>query len=58
MFVYSRQGDAAAEPALLHDRAVQVAEMMGGQPPTPSIHTIAPALPGGCPAVAFVFPEG
>jgi hypothetical protein len=58
MFVYSRQGDASAEPALLHDRAVQVAEMMGGQPPTPSIHTITPALPGGCPAVAFVFPEG
>jgi predicted RecA/RadA family phage recombinase len=58
MFVYSRQGDASAEPALLHDRAVQVAEMMGGPQPTPSIHAIAPALPGGCPSVAFVFAQG
>jgi hypothetical protein len=58
MFVYSRQNDASAEPALLHDRAVQVVEALGGQPPTPSIHTIALALPGGCPAVAIVFPKG
>jgi hypothetical protein len=58
MLVFSQQGDAAAEPTLLHDRAVQLAAALGGQPPTPTIRTTSKPLPGGCPAVAIVFRQG
>lgn len=58
VYGFSRQGDAAAEPALLQPRLLQVAEAMGGQQPQPITRQTAQALPGGCPTVAFVFAQG
>jgi hypothetical protein len=58
VFVFSQEGDDAAEPALLHDRAVQVVEALGGQTPATTIRTTTKPLPGGCPSVVFVFRQG
>ncbi len=58
VFVFSQQNDASAEPSLLEPRVTQVVEAMGGPQPKPIIRAVVPALPGGCPSVAFVFAQG
>jgi hypothetical protein len=58
VLVFSKKGDPAAEPPLRHDRAVQLAQALGGPSPTPRIRDISAAVPGGCPAVAIVFRKG
>ena len=58
VFVFVKNGDTAAEPALVGPRTMQVVQTLGGTTARPIIRGVAPTLPGGCPAVAMVFAAG